>query len=118
MRAELQKILRTAMAHLEEHIRGLGGRAKRGLENTDEATFRSMVLRALMTRLPDAECQTEWKRYDLLVQAKGLNVLIEFKFYVSRLFRSLGGEHAHFGRAARARRTNGSFGPAWRSSGM
>jgi hypothetical protein len=90
MRAELRKILGMAMAQLREQIRYVS------LENIDEATFRSMVLRAMKTRLPAAIFQVEWDRYDLLVQVSSLNILIEFKFYVCRQSHSLDRRHLHW----------------------
>ena len=77
--------LRAAMRQLAKHARRVG------LANTDESTFRSFFLAELKGLMPSAECQTEWHRFDLLVQVDGANALIEFKYYVSRRTREING---------------------------
>jgi hypothetical protein len=62
-----------------------------GLSNVDEATFRSFVIAGIMERCPTAKCQTEWHRFDLLVQGHAVNVLVEFKFYLLRQTREING---------------------------
>ncbi|MCC6906666.1 MAG: hypothetical protein IT430_01880 [Phycisphaerales bacterium] len=52
--------------------------------NTDESTYRSFFMAALKSRLPKARLETEWRRFDLLVQNDGRNTLIEFKYYILR----------------------------------
>lgn len=66
-----------------------------GLGNTDEATFRSFFLAALRSQLPTAEAQTEWHRFDLLVQHEGRNTLIEFKYFLFRQTFELDGRRGH-----------------------
>jgi len=61
------------------------------LANTDEATFRAFFLAEVRTRMPASKCQTEWFRYDLLVQHDRRNTLIEFKYYITRPLVSLDG---------------------------
>lgn len=77
--------LETAMRQLARHARRVG------LANTDESTFRSLFLAELKRQTPSAECQTEWHRFDLLVQVDGANALIEFKYYISRRTREIDG---------------------------
>lgn len=62
-----------------------------GLSNVDEATFRSFVIAGIMERCPTAKCQTEWHRFDLLVQGDAIYVLVEFKFYLMRRTLELNG---------------------------
>ena len=77
--------LKATMDRLAEHARRVG------LANTDEFTFRSLFLAELKRLAPSAECQTEWHKFDLLLQAGGVNILIEFKYYISRRTRELDG---------------------------
>lgn len=51
------------------------------LRNLNESVFRHHFLMSAYTLHPDIECQTEWKRIDLLLQREGQNHAIEFKFY-------------------------------------
>ena len=67
-----------ALGCLASHVKTVG------VMNTDEATFRSFFMASLMERRPGARCQSEWFRFDLLVQAGDLNALVEFKYYISR----------------------------------
>lgn len=55
-----------------------------GVTNTDEFTVRSMFMRAAADRVNAPRFQTEWRRFDLLVQSDSESVLIEFKHYVLR----------------------------------
>jgi hypothetical protein len=71
----VQQSLRSAMSCLEKHSKLVG------FQNVDESTFRSFVLAEIMRLDPDAKCQTEWQRFDLLVQAKDQNAVLEFKFF-------------------------------------
>ena len=83
----LPDTLAAALASLREHSTLVG------LFNVDESTFRSFVLAELKRRVPDANCQTEWEkmRADLLFQSPERNVLIEFKFYITRPMHALDG---------------------------
>ncbi len=77
-----------------------------GLENTDESTFRSYFMAAAQERLQqEARFQTEWHKFDLLVQApeKVGDTLIEFKYYIYRRTTELDGT---------AGRWKGGAGPA------
>jgi len=67
-----------------------------GIQNTDEATFRSFFLAELRRRFPKAACQTEWFRYDLLVQHARRNILIEFKYYLTRPLVGLDGSRVRW----------------------
>lgn len=62
-----------------------------GLLNTDELTFRAFLLAEIMQLLKTAQCQTEWHRFDLLVQSPQANLLIELKYYISRRTTELDG---------------------------
>ena len=55
-----------------------------GIQNIDESTFRSFVLAELKRLCPEANCQTEWHRVDLLVQANGESAAVEFKWWFCR----------------------------------
>lgn len=77
----------TAMARMQEHV------ALVELSNVDESTFRSFLLAEIKKRAPLAQCQTEWQRFDLLVQSGGCNAIVELKFYMTRPMNSLNGKH-------------------------
>jgi len=79
----------SALEHSMHHFKAHAERV--GLPNTDEATFRSFFLAELKRLAPSAECQTEWHKFDLLLQAGGVNSLIEFKYYISRRTREIDG---------------------------
>lgn len=57
---------------------------KVGLSNTEEFTFRSFFMAAAHGLLESPRFQTEWHRFDLLVQAGETATLIEFKYYLRR----------------------------------
>jgi len=78
MRRMLKNALAGAMHRLKDHAELVG------LANVDEFTFRSLVLAEIMRRDTNARCQTEWHRFDLLVQRQTRNAIIEFKFYLNR----------------------------------
>ncbi|HET6441853.1 MAG TPA: hypothetical protein VFH53_05700, partial [Phycisphaerae bacterium] len=65
-------------------------------ENVDESTFRSFLLAEIKRRRPEARCQTEWHRFDLLVQSGTLTALVELKFYITRRTRDLDGCSGQF----------------------
>jgi len=60
-------------------------------ENVDESTFRLFLLAEIKRRRPEARCQTEWHRFDLLVQIDTVSALVEIKFYITRRTRELDG---------------------------
>jgi hypothetical protein len=57
---------------------------KVGLANTEEFTFRAFFMAAACELLDKPRFQTEWAKFDLLVQAGGTASLIEFKYYLLR----------------------------------
>ncbi len=67
-----------AMNRLVKHAQ------KVGLQNTEEFTFRAMFMAATYDLFCSAKFQTEWKKFDLLVQIGGESTLIEFKYYLLR----------------------------------
>jgi hypothetical protein len=69
---------RRAMVRIAEHAELVG------LANTEEFTFRSFFMAAAFELLDRPRFQTEWRKFDLLVQAGGANTLIEFKYYMAR----------------------------------
>jgi hypothetical protein len=68
------------------------------LPNTDECTLRAFFMAAAHDLLgaPRPRFQTEWRRFDLLLQIGGLATVIEFKYYLQRCTRGLRGEHLGF----------------------
>jgi hypothetical protein len=56
-----------------------------------EGVFRYFFVRELLRANPEARCQIEWHRVDLLLQALELNLLVEFKFYTSTTHHHLDG---------------------------
>ncbi len=86
MKDLITESLTGAMSRLHAHANLVG------LPNTDEFTFRSFLMAEIMKRNPSAQCQTEWRRVDLLVQAKSRNALVELKFYLYRRTIELDGE--------------------------
>lgn len=69
---------RLAMVRILEHAELVG------LANTEEFTFRSFFMAAACELLDKPRFQTEWRKFDLLVQADDTASLIEFKYYMSR----------------------------------
>ena len=69
---------RRAMVRIAEHAELVG------LANTEEFTFRSFFMAAACELLDMPRFQTEWRKFDLLVQAGDANTLIEFKYYMAR----------------------------------
>jgi hypothetical protein len=69
---------RLAMARILDHA------GKVGLANTEEFTFRAFFMAAAWELLDKPRFQTEWAKFDLLVQAGGTASLIEFKYYLLR----------------------------------
>jgi len=61
----------------------------------NESVFRFHFVRGLLGRYPQADCQIEWHRVDLLVQAGGQNALVEFKFYTHLETKNLAGTLSH-----------------------
>ncbi|SRR6266550_5993867 len=61
----------------------------------NESVFRYFFVKQLRHACPDAKCQMEWNRFDLLLQIAGQNVLIEFKFYHPSIHRNLSGDRTH-----------------------
>jgi len=85
MKQAIEQAVSAALQRLKTHS-GLVG-----LSNVDEDTFRSFVIAAIMERSPTVKCQTEWHKFDLLVQGRAVNVLVEFKFYLFRQTREIDG---------------------------
>jgi len=85
------KVTREAMCRLLAHA------AKVGLANTDECTLRAFFMAAAHDLVdPSPRLQTEWRRFDLLLQNNGLATVIEFKYYMRRRSLGLQGEHIGF----------------------
>ena len=63
------------------------------LSNTDECTLRAFFMAAAhdVLGMPGPQFQTEWYRFDLLVQIDALATVIEFKYYMRRRTFGLGG---------------------------
>ena len=78
MRALLTESLTGSMGRLRTYAK-LVGHAR-----ADEFTFRSFFLTEIMKRDRSARCQTEWNKFDLLVQTKRRSAVVELKFYVHR----------------------------------
>lgn len=74
----LDQALRDGHARLERHADQIG------IANVDEFTFRAFVMASITEQCPDARLQSEWRKFDLLVQAPTETHLIEFKCYVLR----------------------------------
>jgi hypothetical protein len=85
-------VTRTAMRRLLAHAE------KVGLPNTDEDTLRAFFMAAAhdLLGIPGPQFQTEWHRFDLLVQIGARATVIEFKYYMRRRTLGLGGEHLGF----------------------
>jgi hypothetical protein len=85
-------VTREAMGRLLAHAE------KAKLANTDECTLRAFFMAAAHDLLgaPRPEFQTEWRRFDLLVQVHGLATVIEFKYYLQRSTHGLRGEALGF----------------------
>ena len=86
----LKEAAAAAMNRLAEHAFVVG------LPNTDEFTFRSFFIYELKQLLPAAQCESEWKRVDLLVRNDDKNVIIEFKYYMHRRSMRLDGSPANW----------------------
>ena len=54
------------------------------LQNTDESTFRSLLLREIRSQEPSAWCATEWEQIDLLVAFGRIHAVVELKYYIYR----------------------------------
>jgi hypothetical protein len=82
------EVTREAMRRLLAHA------DKVGLPNTDECTLRAFFMAAAhdLHGIPRPQFQTEWHRFDLLVQIGALATAIEFKYYMQRHTLGLGGE--------------------------
>ena len=76
MEALLKESIELAMRIVSDHALLVGR------DNVDEATFRSFIIAEIIRREPKAKCQTEWRRFDLLVQVNSDAALIEIKFYL------------------------------------
>ena len=85
-------VTREAMRRLLAHA------DKVGLPNTDECTLRAFFMAAAhdLHGIPRPQFQTEWHRFDLLVQIGALATAIEFKYYMQRHTLGLGGEPLGF----------------------
>jgi hypothetical protein len=85
-------VTREAMRRLLAHAE------KVGLPNTDECTLRAFFMAAAhdLLGMPRPRFQTEWYRFDLLVQIDTLATVIEFKYYMRRPILGLEGEHLRF----------------------
>lgn len=75
-----------AMVRLLEHAKKVGS------PNTDEFTFRAMFMVAAHDLLDAPRFQTEWNKFDLLVQIGDTTTVVEFKYYMRRFTFGLGGE--------------------------
>jgi hypothetical protein len=80
------EVTREAMFRLVAHA------AKVGLSNTEEFTFRGLFMAAAHDMLDRPRFQTEWERFDLLVQLGEHATVIEFKYYLLRRTVGLRGE--------------------------
>jgi len=78
----------------EAMIRLLQHAEKVGLPNTDECTFRALFMAAVhdLPEPPRPRFQTEWQRFDLLVQVDEEATIIEFKYYMRRRTYGLHGD--------------------------
>lgn len=84
-------VTREAMRRLLAHAE------KVELPNTDESTLRAFFMAAAHDQLGSRpRFQTEWRRFDLLLQIGELATVIEFKYYVQRRTQGLQGEHLGF----------------------
>lgn len=85
-------VTREAMRRLLVHAE------KVELPNTDESTLRAFFMAAAHDLLgaPRLRFQTEWRRFDLLVQLGEFATVVEFKYYLKRRTRGLRGEHLGF----------------------
>jgi hypothetical protein len=85
-------VTREAMRRLLAHAE------KVGLPNTDECTLRAFFMAAAHDQLgmPGPRFQTEWYKFDLLVQLGALATIIEFKYYLRRRTFGLGSEPLRF----------------------
>jgi hypothetical protein len=84
-------VTREAMRRLLAHAE------KVGLPNTDECTLRAFFMAAARDQLgPSPRFQTEWRKFDLLVQTGELATIIEFKYYLQRRTLGLQGEPLGF----------------------
>jgi hypothetical protein len=80
-------VTREAMRRLLAHAE------KVELPNTDESTLRAFFMAVAHDQLvPRPRFQTEWRRFDLLLQIGELATVIEFKYYVQRRSQGLQGE--------------------------
>jgi hypothetical protein len=81
-------VTREAMSRLLAHADRVG------LPNIDECTLRAFFMAAAhdLLGMPRPRFQTEWHRFDLLVQIGALATVIEFKYYMRRRTFGLGGE--------------------------
>src|SRR5215470_1221103 len=80
------EVTREAMLRLVAHA------TKVGLSNTEEFTFRGLFMAAAHDLLDRPRFQTEWERFDLLVQLGEHTTVIEFKYYLLRRTVGLRGE--------------------------
>jgi hypothetical protein len=85
-------VTREAMRRLLAHAE------KVRLPNTDECTLRAFFMAAAHDLLgtPWPRFQTEWSRFDVLVQIGTLATIIEFKYYMRRRTFGLGGKPLSF----------------------
>lgn len=82
---EWEAVTRAAMKRLLTHA------GKVELSNTEEFTFRAFFMDAAWDLLDHPTFQTEWNKFDLLVQVGGAATLIEFKYYLWRRVSDLKG---------------------------
>jgi hypothetical protein len=75
----LRDSLKAAMKQLKRYAKLLN--VNKDGTNINESVLRFFVLAEIMKRDRGARCQTEWKRFDLLVTTRGKSFLVEFKFY-------------------------------------
>src|SRR6266511_4274431 len=80
------EVTREAMTRILAHA------DKVGLANTDECTFRALFMAAAHDLLDAPRFQTEWRRFDLLVQMGADATVVEFKYYLVRRTFGLRGE--------------------------
>lgn len=90
----MRELLRQAVQNALKTVRGHEDLV--GMQNIDESTFRSFVLAELKRLRPEATCQTEWNRVDLLVQVNGEVAAVEFKWWFCKKTTQLDGVNEHW----------------------
>lgn len=81
--ADFQCAVRGALDAMRKHADEVG------IENTDEFTFRAFLMQEIRKACRAAKLETEWNRFDLLVECGEARWLVELKYYVLRARRLL-----------------------------